>query len=281
MAHLQFLDDVYLWLFRRPQCRHINERIHSLALRSLGVLNWENSHVSGESAFIRRLEQTSQTQKEVIVFDVGGHHGEYAGTVLEAIPRARLYSFEPNPLSFEQLCKCTDSKQFHPTNVAVSDHEGYATLYDHRGPNGTGHASLVRGVIEDIHGGIAQSYEVKQITLDSFLASTGIQTVDLLKIDVEGNEANVLRGCPTALRDGRIRIIQFEFNEMNITSRVFFQDFVDLLRGYKLFRLLPQGMIPLSFGRYAHFQQEVFAFQNIVAILSDSPYDCAAMTGAK
>ena len=267
-------------MFRRPRFRRLNEHLHSLALRSLGVLNWENSLVSGEASFISRLAKISRSRPEFTAFDVGGHFGEYVTTLSDAMPNARIYSFEPNPLSFKKLCNCTSSKpQVQPINVAVGQVEGEATLYDHDGGGGTGHASLVEGVIENVHGGTAQSCKVKLITLDSFLMSTGIQSVDLVKIDVEGNEANVLRGCPVALREGRLSIVQFEFNEMNISSRVFFQDFVELLKGYKLFRLLPQGMIPLSFGNYQHFRQEVFAFQNIVAILAGSTYDSWEMTG--
>ena len=47
-----------------------------------------------------------------------------------------------------------------------------------------------------------------------------------------------------------IDLIQFEFNEMNVVSRRFLSDFIELLGPrYELFRLLPDGgRLPLSDG---------------------------------
>jgi hypothetical protein len=73
----------------------------------------------------------------------------------------------------------------------------------------------------------------------------------------------VLHGAEGLLKTGRIKIIQFEFNEMNLVSRVFMRDFVELLQDYKFFRLLPSGMLSLS---YTPLTSELFAYQNIIAI---------------
>jgi hypothetical protein len=67
------------------------------------------------------------------------------------------------------------------------------------------------------------------------------------------------------LQENRIDIIQFEFGEMNIASRVFFKDFYDLLSGqYHLYRLLPNGLLPLE--PYNARRHEIFIYQNIIAI---------------
>jgi hypothetical protein len=65
---------------------------------------------------------------------------------------------------------------------------------------------------------------------------------------------------------GRISLVQFEFNEMNVISRTFLRDFVGLLPGYRLYRLLPDGMASLE-GEPL-FVREIFAFQNLVAVRS-------------
>src|SRR6185436_3522307 len=87
--------------------------------------------------------------------------------------------------------------------------------------------------------------------------------VDFLKIDTEGNELKVLKGAQSLLQKNAIRAIQFEFNEMNVVSRVFLRDFYDILAGYTFYRLLPDGLLPL--GRYSA-RNEIFAFQNIFAV---------------
>lgn len=91
----------------------------------------------------------------------------------------------------------------------------------------------------------------------------------MLKIDTEGNEFKVLLGCLEALKEKRINAIHIEFNEMNIVSKVSFKDFWDLLSDYNFYRILPGGgLLPIK--NYSPIMCEIYAFQNIVAILKES-----------
>jgi FkbM family methyltransferase len=54
--------------------------------------------------------------------------------------------------------------------------------------------------------------QVSMRTIDDCLDDWGVDQIDLLKIDVEGFEAKVLRGAKVALGAGRIRAILVEFN---------------------------------------------------------------------
>jgi len=65
------------------------------------------------------------------------------------------------------------------------------------------------------------------------------------------------------IAENKIKLLQFEFNEMNIISRVFLKDFYSLLRGFDFFRLDTQRLIPLP--NY-DATNEIFKFQNILAI---------------
>jgi hypothetical protein len=107
------------------------------------------------------------------------------------------------------------------------------------------------------------STEIVIETLDDIAKREGIEFIDFLKIDTEGHELAALQGASTLLENGRIGCIHFEFNEMNVVSRVFFRDFRKILHQYKLFRLLPNGMLPVGSGPLG---SEIFAFQNIVAL---------------
>lgn len=74
----------------------------------------------------------------------------------------------------------------------------------------------------------------------------------------------MLNGCKELLKNKYIGVIQFEFNEMNVVSRVFFKDFFDLLSpGYKIYRLHKESLKPIESYDTKH---EIFKFQNIVAI---------------
>jgi len=50
---------------------------------------------------------------------------------------------------------------------------------------------------------------------------------------------------------------------MNIYSKIFFKDFFELLSEYNLYRLLGDGMIPIT--RYEPILCEIFGYHNIIA----------------
>jgi hypothetical protein len=57
-----------------------------------------------------------------------------------------------------------------------------------------------------------QSLTVETVSLDDFCALKGIQHIDLLKIDIQGNEPEALRGAARLLAERRIRCIFMELN---------------------------------------------------------------------
>jgi hypothetical protein len=92
-----------------------------------------------------------------------------------------------------------------------------------------------------------------------------LQHISLLKIDTEGHEFEVLLGARNAIDRGSIEVVHLEFNEMNVISRIFCRDFFELLKDYSFYRMLPDGLLPL--GPYTAVTCELFAYQNLVAIL--------------
>jgi hypothetical protein len=100
--------------------------------------------------------------------------------------------------------------------------------------------------------------------LDDVIAVLSIQSIALLKIDVEGHEFEVLRGAHEAISRGVVDVIQFEFNEMNAYSNIFLRNFIEFLPQYKFYRLLPNDLLTLK--PYRPLFCEIFAFQNIICV---------------
>lgn len=261
-----FILKCYRFLFGRKIFYKLNKILFNCSLKGLGVLNYESNELSGEKRF---LSDYLQRKNNCIVFDVGANIGGYSRMIFEINPTATVYAFEPHPKTFQNLIKNIKNQKFYAYNYAIGHKSagGRITLYDYEDSNGSSHASVFKEVIETIHKKKSVEHKVEVITLDSFIKSNSITGIDLLKIDTEGNELDVIKGMSECLSEGKIKIIQFEFNEMNVISRTFFKDFWDILPNYEFYRMLPDGLVKIN--RYEPVFCEIFAYQNIVAILKD------------
>ena len=258
----------YRRLFVGVRWYRVNRFLHELSLRGLGILNYENDRVSGERhTLVRALTGTSDARP--VVLDVGANVGNYARSVMQLCPEARVFAFEPHPGTFARTAAAAREDGFTAVNAACGAEVGQLMLFDYEGhESGSEHASLYADVIEGIHGGRPAGREVAVTTIDAFVAEHGIEHIRLLKIDTEGHEAAVLRGARKTLASGMVDLVQFEFNEMHVASRTFFRDFIDLLPGFRLHRVLPDGWVPLP---YEPVSCEIFAFQNILAVRDIPP----------
>jgi FkbM family methyltransferase len=258
----KIIYNFYRKLFAREKLYEFNKAIYNLLVKSIGINNYESDSLSGEKNL---LEIILSKYTEPVIFDVGANIGNYSNSIKSLSPNSSLYSFEPHPKTFEILK--TDSQKFgyNAYNLALGKEISKLMLYDYeQHSEGTEHASLFKETFENFYKEKVISYEVDVITLDQFIKDNEIVNINLLKIDTEGNDYNVLLGAKESLVNDKIDLIHFEFNAMNVYSRVFFRDFFDLLNKYNLYRLLPKGFIHIN--KYEPIHCEIFAYQNILAI---------------
>lgn len=254
-------------LYKRTLVRRAFYRFHhallNIGLWGVGALNSEDATLSGEDHFLRQLRRYLPLADDLVIWDVGAHTGAYATRARRYHPAARIYAFEPHPATFQQLLRATRRARVMALELALSDTPGTATLFD-RAAGGSTHASLHRAVIEAVHHAPALTSAVRVTTVDQLAHDLHLKRINLLKIDAEGSELRIVQGAGRLLAAGAIDALQFEFNEMNTVSRAFLRDFSDLLAGYDLYRLLPDGLVALA--DQPIFLREIFAYQNIVAL---------------
>lgn len=113
-------------------------------------------------------------------------------------------------------------------------------------------------------------YELIELkTLDDFVDEISFQeSIDLLKIDVEGNELKVLQGAQKLIKQKRIHNIQIEFGGADIDSRTFLRDFWILLSDdFKMYRILKNDLIEIK--NYDE-RLEVFSCSNFLFCLKEN-----------
>lgn len=241
-------------------CKAVRLDLLPLAYYQRGIGKFETLAASGEK-YLLEVELKKHLPPKAIIFDVGANSGDYTRELQRAFPGATIHAFEPNPTIFESL-KQTGAVAHC---IALGSQPESLDLYNYEEGTGDGggHASLHQGVFSIVHGvDNVQSVKVQVTTLDLFCETHNIERIDYLKIDTEGHELDVLKGASRLLESGGIKAIQFEFNSMNVCSRVFLQDFYQILPGFSFYRLDSNRLIPLN---DYHAENEMFAFQNIYA----------------
>lgn len=141
-----------------------------------------------------------------IVVDVGANLG---GTVARfARDAAKVHALEPHPGNFAHLLDQIRIRRFDnvdPLRLAASKEAGKATFFE-RESHG------IHSLGPHNKGKVRSRYEVEVTTLDRLWHERINAPIGLLKIDVEGFEADVLEGAAWLLDNRMIEAIVFEFS---------------------------------------------------------------------
>jgi FkbM family methyltransferase len=128
-----------------------------------------------------------------VVLDVGAHIGYYTLLMSRLVgPSGKVYSFEPSPRNFAILkrnVKVNGYKNIILEQKAVSNNNGKANLYYKKD----------RSSGDSISKKVGDAFtEVDMVYLDDYLKE---KKINFAKIDVEGEELNVLKGMKNILKN--------------------------------------------------------------------------------
>ena len=259
-----------LWARLRPHVRPLVYRLRSRFLYRVAtfyVNAHDNDHDSnfdtnGEARFAREMLPNSH-----VVFDVGAAHGLWAGIALAANPAIELHCFEPTARRFSVLTAGYAGRATL-NQLALGDVAGDREIFG--GASGGSNSFFPQRYNNELYA----SADVERIhitTIDDYCATHGIDTVDFIKMDIEGYEPAAMRGAERMLREGRIKVIQFEYGYVFLdagTSLMALMKYIHQLNpAYRFFKIYPDGARPVPV--YDHTLDN-FKTQNWAIIKTDS-----------
>lgn len=149
------------------------------------------------------------------VVDVGANIGlqslTYAGLVGNA---GRVISLEPHPRTFKRLHEhitLNGTTNISAVNVGIGQEEAVVDMYEVVATN-AGMNRIIRDMEDPDR---YPRLEVKIRPLPQVLADLGVHHVDAMKIDVEGFELEVLRGCRSILASDKPALL-IELDDDNL-----------------------------------------------------------------
>ena len=147
-----------------------------------------------------------------VIIDIGAHHGLYALVSRSVNKTATIVAFEPAERVFEVMKEnvALNGYAIMAENLAVSDRSGEAIFYDL--PEDQPVAGSLDAEVARLRPDFVP-ISVETTSLSEYLGGKGIQTPDLIKIDVERHEPSVIRGMGDFLSQRKPSLVIEILNE--------------------------------------------------------------------
>jgi FkbM family methyltransferase len=165
--------------------------------------NWSDLNVILSMPFEYGILELTLNREKCTVVDAGANIGAFA-LYMKSFADVRSYiGIEPSPENFNILQTNLNvlGAQFAGINCAVTDHSKTVHF------DISGSPSQYRQVTQ---GGI----DIPGASLDEIESIAALETIDVLKIDVEGSELEVIKGASNTLRKSLLALIEIHIREL-------------------------------------------------------------------
>ncbi len=174
----------------------------SISRAEVDLLNGEDPELNEINAVSEMLGDDCK-----VILDIGANVGLFSLELYQKFKTADYYMFEPIPSTFSRMKKTLEinvieADRFHPINKGMSNETGSFDFY----LPGTCEAASLEPIDDVFYAQKADEFgnytgktdqdvvKCQVDTIDDFVANNRIDRVDFIKIDVEGNEKNVILG---------------------------------------------------------------------------------------
>ena len=179
-----------------------------------------------QHSFEKEILKILKNEKKLVIFDVGCYRGIFTKTMLNLVKKRKykFYLFDINKNVKKYITSLLKLRNVYYNEIALSNKNGIANYYYNSFFESAG-SSLSSIVKNDAKWNFSRKlifkilfqsskdfikYQVSTITLDNFIKKNEIQSIDVLKIDIEGSEYELLKGAKTTLKNNKVKIILVE-----------------------------------------------------------------------
>jgi FkbM family methyltransferase len=170
------------------------------------------------------------------VVDAGAHHGHTTAQYLDAFPNCRVIALEPasanHAVAITALAPYGARVELLRVGLSDTNSKADLRLTSHSGAHSLLEVGDMRFYDEPVD--ILPPELIETVTLDRLCEDRGIDTLDILKMDIQGGELMALKGAETMLARGAIRLIVLEvLFQALYKDQPMFWDLADYLRAHK------------------------------------------------
>ena len=142
-----------------------------------------------------------------IIVDAGASIGDITLNLTEVFPNSVIHAFEPFPEFFKILDEKSEiNKRIIPYSCALSDSDGVGFLNINKSEDTN---SLLNSDVHasNPHSNLLETKETTEVETKKLDQIFPNETIDLLKLDLQGGEYNALQGAINLINDQRIKCI--------------------------------------------------------------------------
>ena len=222
---------------------------------TLNILNFFDYFY--QKKFVNFLKKKNVHNLDVFL-DIGAHKGESINLFASNFNINSIYSFEPNPITFEILSKNINKlkNKYSNTRIILENlalgsknqkifmkqiSESSSSTIRDLNTNSKYFKKKFFFLKNSKNQNLFKEIEVNQILLSEYIEKNNIQNIDFIKIDTEGYELEVLKGSKNILHKTMYVLFEHHYDDM-IVKNYFFSDIHNFLKENNFHQLYKSKM---------------------------------------